>query len=279
VTVKPLDEMNNARKTRRKYSVEEVVAMLEEEEDFVDAEIVITPPENQDVSDEDSGQEDETEISTLSGKQLNAEAEVRVNYGNRRFDSLMEFESEIPASSFFAQTDNVSFQDDQSTSHGIQGSFGTSVPPTNKFVDWQTRDLHQTLPNASPAPKRFFEPLTPCALFDLYFDDEVMQLLVDMTILYAKRDKGKHSFLIDVPEMRLFLAILLVSGYCILPRRRLYWQNLPDVYNKAVSEAMSRNRFEEILSVFHLCDNNRLVPDDKMAKVRSFYAAMNERCL
>ena len=47
--------------------------------------------------------------------------------------------------------------------------------------------------------------------------------------------------------MRLFLAMLLLTGYMNLPRHRLYWENSDDVLNKAMSDAMSRNRFEELL--------------------------------
>ena len=88
--------------------------------------------------------------------------------------------------------------------------------------------------------------------------------MVDMTNLYANRDKGNHLFKIDRSEMRLFLAILLVTGYNPLPRRRMYWENSPDVHNKAISDAMSRNRFEEILSYLHLSDNMNLDKNDKM---------------
>ena len=97
-----------------------------------------------------------------------------------------------------------------------------------------------------------------------------------MTNLYAHRDRDKHNF---HAEMRLFLAMLLLSGYNVLPRRRMYWENSEDVKNDSMSRAMSRNRFEEILSVLHCCDNNNLNPEDKMTKVRPLYNLINERCL
>ena len=75
------------------------------------------------------------------------------------------------------------------------------------------------------------------------------------------------------------LAILLLSGYSVLPRQKLYWENSSDVFKRTMSEAMSRNRFEEILSVFHLADNHHLEPSDVFSKVRPFYAAINEKCL
>ena len=121
--------------------------------------------------------------------------------------------------------------------------------------------------------------MSPTAIFDLYFDKEVINYLTEMTNLYAHRDRGKHNFHVEHAEMRLFLAMLLLSGYNVLPRRRMYWENSEDVKNDNMSRAMSRNRFEEILSVLHCCDNNNLNPEDKMTKVRPLYNLINERCL
>ena len=133
---------------------------------------------------------------------------------------------------------------------------------------------------SNPPPKKVFqEYLSPTGIFDLFFDDEVVQYLVDMTNLYAHRDKGKHLFNISGSEMRLFIVILLLSGYNVLPRRKMYRENSDDVKNKSVSNAMSRNRFEEIISMLHCCDNEQLDPDDKMSKVRPLYNVINQRCL
>jgi len=89
-------------------------------------------------------------------------------------------------------------------------------------------------------------------------------IMVRMTNLYAQREKGNHGFSTDITEMRLFLAMLLLSGYAVLPRRKMYWENADDVFNKAMSDAMLRNRFEEILSVFHLADNQQLDASDSI---------------
>ena len=43
-----------------------------------------------------------------------------------------------------------------------------------------------------------------------------------MTKLYAHQEKGKPSFNINQSEMCLFIAILLLSGYNVLPRQKLY---------------------------------------------------------
>ena len=78
--------------------------------------------------------------------------------------------------------------------------------------------------------------------------------------------------------MRLFLATILLTGYVPLPRRKLYWENSPDVHNEALSNAMSRNRFEDILSNLHFSDNLKLDPNDKMTKVRPLHTLIIKRC-
>jgi len=121
--------------------------------------------------------------------------------------------------------------------------------------------------------------MSPNEIFNLLFDEDVIQYLVDMTITYARNVKGKNLFVTNPSEMRLFLAMLLLTGYAILPHRCMYWENSSDTFNEAMSDRMTRNRFDELLSVIHLCDNSKLNPADPMTKIRAFYAMMNERCL
>ena len=49
--------------------------------------------------------------------------------------------------------------------------------------------------------------------------------------------------------------------------------------NTAISSAMSRNRFEELVANLHVCDNETLDKSDNMAKIRPFFSMMNEKCL
>ena len=64
--------------------------------------------------------------------------------------------------------------------------------------------------------------------FELFFDDQVVNLMVDMTNLFDQRDKGKHNFIADANEMRLFLAMLLLTGYNQSPRREI--ERIPPMY-------------------------------------------------
>ena len=65
--------------------------------------------------------------------------------------------------------------------------------------------------------------------------------------------------------------------YAPLPRRRLYWEPSPDVQNTAVSNAITRNRFEELMANVHVADNDNLAPNDRMAKVRPLFTALNSK--
>ena len=80
--------------------------------------------------------------------------------------------------------------------------------------------------------------------------------------------------------MRAFIGILLLSGYCTEPRRRLYWATESDTYNKMVATTtMRRNRFEDIMSFFHGANNANLLIEDKFGKVRPFLNILNRNFL
>lgn len=145
---------------------------------------------------------------------------------------------------------------------------------------WKKKDLKVVDSVAQELNKPSFlqQDMTPCMLFELFFDEQVIDMIVNMTTLYANQ-KGKPSFKVTSGEIRSFMAVLLVSGYVPLPRRRMYWESSSDVRNEAVSNSMSLNRFEEVMRYLHLADNTKLDGLDKMAKVRPLFELLNERCL
>ena len=62
----------------------------------------------------------------------------------------------------------------------------------------------------------------PVEVFELFFDNELLELIVVPSILYAKQS-GNYSFVTNPEEMRVVLGILLLSGYHPLPGRRMHW--------------------------------------------------------
>ena len=114
---------------------------------------------------------------------------------------------------------------------------------------------------------------SPVDYFFQLFPMMLINNIVEQTNLYAEQ-KGAVNFIPTcVSEIRAYLAILLLMGIVQLPNYRCYWSRRPVLNIPAISEIMSRNRYEQITRYFHLndCSQNppRTSPDhDKLHKVR-----------
>ena len=111
-------------------------------------------------------------------------------------------------------------------------------------------------------------------MFKLYFNEDVYSLITIESERYAKQ-KLNHSFSLSVADLDVFLGIVLLSGYNSLHQEQLYWSNDEDVGVNLVKKKMSRNRFQEIKRYLHFGDNNNLVEDDKVAKIRKYLDLLN----
>jgi len=113
-----------------------------------------------------------------------------------------------------------------------------------------------------------YENLTPVQFFELFFDNEVQALLVAQSNAYALF-KGFPDLNLTVDELKCFMGILLISSLVFSSRRAFYWDKgltrLP-----IVVEAMTKERFEEILRSIHCADNTQPNKDDKFYKIQHF---------
>lgn len=126
--------------------------------------------------------------------------------------------------------------------------------------------------------KNELEGKSPLEIFFLYFDDELLDLVVGYSLKYA-RDNNRHQFDFDRTDLLAFLGILILSGYHTLPQMQLYWSNDDDKGLDIIKKCMSRNRFYAIKKNLHLSDNTALDKSDKFAKLRPFFDAVNKRNL
>ncbi|KAG8179722.1 hypothetical protein JTE90_006627 [Oedothorax gibbosus] len=110
---------------------------------------------------------------------------------------------------------------------------------------------------------------TPYELFRMYFDSDIMNLILEETLRYAAQ-KNNTTFSLSEKLLEVFLGIILFSGYHSLPQEDLYWSNSEDCNLPFIQNAMSRQRFRDIKKFLHLCDNNSIDGSDKLAKVRCF---------
>ena len=129
-----------------------------------------------------------------------------------------------------------------------------------------------------PSKTLFKDYMSPTPILDFLYN-KMVEYLVNLTKLYAEREKEGQLFNIDQFEMRLFLGILMQSDSNVLPRKKMYWKNSTNVKSKSISKAMSRNRLEKIMKILLCCDNNNLTQtSSKMFKVRCLYNLINQRC-
>lgn len=119
--------------------------------------------------------------------------------------------------------------------------------------------------------------LAPFELFELFFDDQVFDSIVQYTNIYAS--SKNISLDLTKNELKCFISILLLSGYNEMSRRRMYWEKAPDTNNGLVSNAMRRNRFDDIFHNLHFSNNNDLNSSDKYAKIRPLITMTNTRFL
>ena len=94
-------------------------------------------------------------------------------------------------------------------------------------------------------------------LFELFLDEEVWTLLIEHTLLYATF-KGDSSFIVDRNEMKVFVAIRIISDIVPVSSRHLFWKTSKITCNEAIYNSMKRNKFDKITQYLHFPDNTTL---------------------
>lgn len=104
-----------------------------------------------------------------------------------------------------------------------------------------------------------------------------VEKIVFQSNLYAIQ-KGKTLNLTE-DEFLCFIGINFLMGYHQLPSLQSYWNTSRDLNVSLVSESMSRNRFQEILSYLHVNDNSLLSKEnkDKIYKIRPLLEILNNQ--
>ena len=186
----------------RLYNVDEVLALLEDMDDEITSADVFIDPPNGDESDEDSGNEEDCTPDHFTGKQLRARghAVLRLVTGERVLIGDGSDEEEDSATDIADDTESVPAE--------------VKVPPVYDGHKWSEEAVKNTLQKwPEDIDRAKMQDFSPTALFELFYDDEVMNLILENTVLYATRDKQKHNFVASVEDLRRFIAILLISGY------------------------------------------------------------------
>ena len=133
-----------------------------------------------------------------------------------------------------------------------------SLPRVWKKADLNAKEFDKFRWNGNVSTAGNLPDLEPSGYFELFWDNELFEKIQNFSKLYATQEDPTSSFDVTVDELKVVVGILLISGYNIVPRRRLYWSSETDVRNDMIAMAMSRNRFDEILSKLHCATNEEL---------------------
>lgn len=250
----------------------------ENETDYVArGELVILPPAEQsgEESGEDSGDENEQNPNKLSRQQLLAEATLSLNTtATSQRSNDWESSDEEPLSNAVS---SQSKQSNASPAPKKRCQRKKKADPPAKWRNVDSVKRSQLNQWNEPDPK-FDKNLQPHQIFEMFLTEEEMERICLESEAYA-RQKGDHVFEMTIEKLKSFLAILLLSGYNVLPRQEMYWERQEDSHNRLAASLLSKNEFENCKKYLHLCNNNDLNPTDRFAKVRPLFDSINETFL
>ena len=123
--------------------------------------------------------------------------------------------------------------------------------------------------------------------FSMFFDDDLLQHIVDQTNLYARLHPfGRVNYQwndLTVDELRSFFGIIIATGLVCLPSFKDYWKVNSILSQPDIIKGMSRNRFENICGRLHFNDNS-LAPAhgtpgyDRLYKIRPILDTICQKC-
>nr|CAH7740916.1 unnamed protein product [Callosobruchus chinensis] len=228
------------------------------EKKFDSADIYIAPPSNDSEGDSEGSDADDSDefANKFSSKILSAPAEASLKvHGNDIISSSDDDESKIK-------------------------KVGKKSKKTELLKEkWNEGDLMSPAKeNINSASVREITLSRPVDLFERFWTSEFFKYIKKQTINYSRQVNPNSTFELSVNEVKVFFAILMISGYSPKPRRDMYSFDA-DLRNEAIADAMPRNRFREILKYIHFADNTHLSKDDKFGKVRPLIDHLNKKFL
>jgi len=158
-------------------------------------------------------------------------------------------------------------------------SFEFTIPTWSKNNDFSQEPLPDFTCADGPTTLIDIEAEhTPFSIFQLLFSNDILDLIVYQTNLYAyqiKMKTGKSYIPTDTNEIMTFLGMNILMGIKRDPSYRDYWSTCLDLHDDYISSLMTVNRFGWLLSSLHLNDNSVMAKRgetdyDKLYKVQPF---------
>ncbi|XP_050294288.1 piggyBac transposable element-derived protein 4-like [Anthonomus grandis grandis] len=162
------------------------------------------------------------------------------------------------------------------------------VPLHGPFVN-AVEDAQRTPQGFPPCRVSHIELKHELHFFELLVSDDVINKIIVETNRYAEQqiilaitneNIGQYSRLnawvdTNCNEIRTFIAILIWMGLDKKPSLKDYWRKHPLDKNE-ISKYLPRNRFELLLRMFHLANNEDCPPNDRLHKIQCLVDMLNK---
>ncbi|CAH2084943.1 unnamed protein product [Euphydryas editha] len=250
--------------------LEEALNSIEvDSDDGLEYDLAIIPPDHSVVTDEEEGFDDDIITSSTLPRDVPGNVEVFV----RNFGSLSDSgdsSDDKPLSAKRTRTNTLMETEKAEESYPAPTRTVPMTPVWRKCKPIYSKVYKESghRLKCENRVKEELKDLTPVQIFEKLFDDDVFEMTVYNSNLYANQN-NRHNFCVTIEELKVFFGILILSGYHKLPRESMCWSLDEDIGVDVVSKAMSRNRFREIKRNLHLVNNNDFSnTTDKMFKLR-----------
>lgn len=245
-------------------------SLLEEESGVEVAAIYMQPPDPAYDSAEDDADENEGgSLLDLHHNQLCQEAEIEFVNGTHGDGTLIREGMELSISEEVPEGENEAISPDPPIPWRYAGpeiEIPTTVPHLKDKFKWSKTTFHATKP-IFPSANYLDCAKDAHILLQQFFDDDILQMICDESNEYGVLISQKNPN-ITKDELRIFLGIMIVTGYNTVPCKQSYWSRDSDLYNEMISLAMSRDRFLHIERCIHFAPKTAFDSNDKMWKLR-----------
>ena len=129
---------------------------------------------------------------------------------------------------------------------------------------WRKRELQSNIPEYNFPVGAFEDEFLTCdTLTDIFLhliDIELDNIIYQSNLYAIQREKVLN---VKKDELITFIGIIFLMGNHRLPNWRHYWSNSLDLGVPFISTAMSRDRFDVILSFLHINDNAKIPANNR----------------
>ena len=130
-------------------------------------------------------------------------------------------------------------------------------------------------------------PDNPLDIFQLFFTDEILQVIVDASNQYAGSTMPAERFSkwakYTFDDLKAYLGFQILMSINRLPSFADYWSKNPNMRYGPVADRISRDRFRELQRYLHFVDNSTVIPrgqkgHDRLGKVRPILTYITQKC-